>query len=81
MAYSAGQENFEEVYDGVWGFNAVIGMASVSCVFFALGGMSILMALINVGLIGMMQLVFREALVVRVSIGWSLLSMHCKMFY
>ena len=35
----------------------------------------------NVGLIGMMQLVFREALVVRVSIGWSLLSMHCKMFY
>ena len=43
-------------------------MASVSCVFFALGGMSLLLSLINVGLITMFQLGFRHALLIKVSI-------------
>ena len=70
VVFSVGQEDakvLDEVYNGIWGYNAVIGLASVSCVFFAIGGMSFLMALINVGLIGMMQLGFRHALYVQVS--------------
>ena len=43
-------------------------MASVACVFFALGGMSLLLSLINVGLITMFQLGFRHALLIKVSI-------------
>jgi urea transporter len=40
-------EDLQEVYDGVWGYNAVIATASLSCVFFAFNGMSFLLAMLN----------------------------------
>ena len=33
-------EDFQEVYDGIWGYNAVIATASITCVFFAFNTMS-----------------------------------------
>ncbi len=45
--------DFEEIYIGVWGYNGVIAMASVSCVFFAFNSMSFLLGIVNLlGTIG-----------------------------
>ena len=33
-------ESMQEVYDGIWGYNAVIATASITCVFFAFNTMS-----------------------------------------
>eukprot|EP00093_Oithona_nana_P013120 13120.XXX_98632_94413_1 [CDS] Oithona nana genome sequencing. len=40
-------ENLQEVYDGIWGYNAVIATASISCVFFAFSSMSFTLGMIN----------------------------------
>ena len=37
----------EEVYDGLWGYNAVIATASITCVFFAFNSMSFLLGMAN----------------------------------
>jgi len=36
-----------EVYDGLWGYNAVIATASITCVFFAFNTMSFLLGMAN----------------------------------
>ena len=37
----------EEVYDGLWGYNAVIATASITCVFFAFNTMSFMLGMAN----------------------------------
>ena len=34
-------EDIQEVYDGVWGYNPLLTMAAISCVFFAQNGHSL----------------------------------------
>ena len=40
-------ESIQEVYDGIWGYNAVIATSSITCVFFACNSMSILLGTAN----------------------------------
>ena len=41
------------MYDGIWGYSAILSMCALSCVFFALSQMSVVLALVNVlGTIG-----------------------------
>jgi len=40
-------EALQEVYDGIWGYNAVIATASITCVFFAFNTYSCLLGLAN----------------------------------
>ena len=40
-------ENLPEVYDGIWGYNAVIATSSITCVFFAFSSMSFTLGMIN----------------------------------
>ena len=42
-------EDFQEVYDGIWGYNAVIATASITCVFFAFNTMSFFLGMANLG--------------------------------
>lgn len=42
------RDDLQEVYDGVWGYNAILSMASLSCVFFAFNSMSFLIGILNV---------------------------------
>ena len=37
-----------EVYDGIWGYNSLLSMAAVSCVFYPLTVSSFLAGLVNV---------------------------------
>ena len=43
------EEDLAEVYDGLWGYNAVIATASITCVFFAFNTMSFLLGMANLG--------------------------------
>ena len=46
-------DSIQEVYDGIWGYSAILSMCALSCVFFALSQMSVVLALVNVlGTIG-----------------------------
>jgi len=40
-------EDLWEVYDGIWGFNGVLAMGGVSCVFYAFGPMSFLLGIVD----------------------------------
>ena len=61
-------EALQEVYDGIWGYNAVIATASITCVFFAFSSMSFLLGMINlVGTIGA-QYGLRATMVAHVSV-------------
>ena len=46
-------DSIQEVYDGIWGYSSILSMCALSCVFFALSQMSVVLALVNVlGTIG-----------------------------
>jgi len=62
---SDGTGNFQEVYDGVWGYNSLLAMSSVSCVFFAFTGGSFLLSIVNVGATGVAQYALRSTMQVQ----------------
>ncbi len=69
--------DYGEVYDGVWGYNGVIAMASVSCVFFAFNSMSFLVGLVNlVGTIGV-QYGLRANMTLQVN-ARAIVVMYCR---
>ena len=59
-------EDLQEVYDGVWGFNAILGSASVMCVFFAFNSASLLLGLFNLGCVICAQYAMRATMTVEV---------------
>ena len=59
-------ENLQEVYDGIWGYNAVISTASISCVFFVFNYMSITFGMINLLASIGIQYALRATLVLQV---------------
>lgn len=59
-------DEIPEVYDGIWGYNGVIAMSSVSCVFFAFNHASFTLGLINVFASGLSQVAFRSLLASKV---------------
>ena len=60
-------ENLQEVYDGIWGYNAVIATASISCVFFAFSSMSFTLGMINLLATIGAQYALRATMVLQVS--------------
>ena len=61
-------ENLQEVYEGIWGYNAVISTASISCVFFVFNYMSITFGMINLMASIGIQYALRATLVLQVSL-------------
>jgi len=59
VAFLSSSGNLQEVYDGVWGYNSLLAMSSVSCVFFAFSGGSFLLSVVNVGATGVVQYAMR----------------------
>ena len=46
-------DSIQEVYDGIWGYSAILSTCALTCVFFALSPMSLLLGLVNLlGTIG-----------------------------
>ena len=60
-------ENLQEVYDGIWGYNAVIATASITCVFFAFSSMSFTLGMINLLATIGAQYALRATMVLQVS--------------
>ena len=56
------------MYDGVWGYNSLLAMSSVSCVFFAFSGGSFLLSVVNVGATGVAQYAMRTNMTIQVDI-------------
>eukprot|EP00093_Oithona_nana_P011660 11660.XXX_672608_674229_1 [CDS] Oithona nana genome sequencing. len=61
-------ENLQEVYDGIWGYNAVISTASISCVFFVCSPMSFTFGMINLLATIGAQYALRATLVLQLNI-------------
>ena len=46
-------DSIQEVYDGIWGYSAILSTCALTCVFFAFNQMSLLLGLVNLlGTIG-----------------------------
>ena len=60
-------ESLQEVYYGIWGYNAVISTASISCVFFVFRPMSFTLGMINLLATIGAQYALRATLVLQVS--------------
>ena len=60
-------EDLQEVYDGIWGYNAVIATASITCVFFAFSSMSFTLGMINLLATIGAQYALRATMVLQVS--------------
>ena len=59
-------EDFQEVYDGVWGFNAILGSASLMCVFYAFNFYSVLLGTFNLACVICAQYAMRATMSVEV---------------
>ena len=60
-------EELPEVYDGVWGFNAILASASVMCVFFACNPASLFLGAFNLACVICAQYALRATMTVEVS--------------
>ena len=40
-------ESIEEVYNGLWGYSAILSFCALTCVFFALSWMSLILGFVN----------------------------------
>ena len=52
-------EDIQEVYDGVWGYNALLTMAAISCVFFAQNAHSLILGLLATAATSVVQFALR----------------------
>ena len=59
-------EDFQEVYDGVWGFNAILASASLMCVFYAFNFYSVLLGTFNLACVICAQYAMRATMSVEV---------------
>ena len=59
-------EDLPEVYDGVWGFNAILASASVMCVFFACNAASLFLGTFNLACVICAQYAMRATMTVEV---------------
>jgi len=41
------ESDYQQIYDGIWGYNALLSMAAVSCVFFPFSPVAFLAAIVN----------------------------------
>jgi len=53
--------NFQ-VYAGIWGYNGVLAMPCISCVFYAFGKMSFLLGLVDTIAVGFAQYALRATM-------------------
>lgn len=51
-----------EVYAGIWGYNGVLAMPCISCVFYAFGKMSFLLGLVDTIAVGFAQYALRATM-------------------
>ena len=58
----------EEVYEGCWGFNGILAMSSLSCVFLAFNRSSVALGLVNVVLTVLLQFGLRSVMTIQVEI-------------
>ena len=69
----------EEIYEGLWGLNTILSMASLSCVFFACNRASISLAVVNVAFTVLAQYGLRCIMTVQVSFIFIPLSQGTKL--
>ena len=62
---SHGFQNFL-VYAGIWGYNGVLAMPCISCVFYAFGKMSFLLGLVDTIAVGFAQYALRATMTLQV---------------
>ena len=60
-------EDLWEVYDGIWGFNGVLAMGGVSCVFYAFGPMSFLLGIVDCVAVAIAHFALRANMALQVS--------------
>ena len=54
------------VYAGIWGYNGVLAMPCISCVFYAFGKMSFLLGLVDTIAVGFAQYALRATMTLQV---------------
>ena len=59
-------EDLWEVYDGIWGFNGVLAMGGVACVFYAFGPMSFLLGVVDCVAVGVAHYALRANMTLKV---------------
>jgi len=57
----------EEVYAGCWGFNTILSMSALSCVFLAFNSASVGLGLVNVGATILTQFLLRSVMTLQVN--------------
>ena len=62
-------EDWHEVYNGLWGYNAILSSAAIMCVFFAFNRMSFLVGMVNLSLTVANQYALRTTMTLEVSIS------------
>ena len=53
-------------YDGIWGYNGVLAMPCISCVFYAFGKVSFLLGLVDTIAVGFAQYALRATMTLQV---------------
>ena len=61
------RESLQEVYDGVWGYSAILSSGAIMCVFFAFNGMSFLLGMMNLANTIIIQYALRTTMSIEVS--------------
>ena len=54
-------------YDGIWGYNGVLAMPCISCVFYAFGKVSFLLGLVDTVAVAFAQYALRATMTLQVS--------------
>ena len=54
------------VYAGIWGYNGVLAMPCISCVFYAFGKMSFLLGIVDTIAVGFAQYALRATMTLQV---------------
>ena len=54
-------------YDGIWGYNGVLAMPCISCVFYAFGKVSFLLGLVDTIAVGFAQYALRATMTLQVN--------------
>ena len=60
------RESLQEVYDGVWGYSAILSSGAIMCVFFAFNGMSFLLGMMNLANTIIIQYALRTTMSIEV---------------
>ena len=58
--------NIHKAYAGIWGYNGVLAMPCISCVFYAFGKVSFLLGLVDTIAVGFAQCALRATMTLQV---------------